>query len=162
MIKPFNKFINEANHKVEETALEETIPVNEWVDNNLSPDLCAVTMGKDIIIFDLSSNSKVDNEGGAYGSIDVQIAASIKEAKSTKVHTVEVQISYTQLHGRDNWEGNLIFDGKSRKLDENSCVDLCEPILERNVFWYDKSNELKDFTGQLITDLISGKYIKMS
>ena len=141
-------------------------PLNEYLNESaggkLSPDLCAVTVGKDIIIFDLGSNSKVDNEGGSYGSIDVQIEASIKEAKSTKVHNVEVQISFVETNGHDNWEGNLIFDGKSQKLDEDSCVSLCEPILERNVFWYDKSNELKDFTGQLITDLISGKYIKMS
>ena len=135
---------------------------NESVGDKLSPDLCAVAVGKDIIIFDLDINSKVDNEGGSYGSIDVQIEASIKEAKSTKVHIVEVQISYTELHGRDNWEGKLVFDNKSQKLDEDSCASLCEPILERNVFWYDKSSELKDFTGQLITDLVKGKYIKMS
>lgn len=117
---------------------------------------------KDIIIFNLSSNSKVENEGDSYGSIDVQVAASIKEAKSTKVHTVEVQISFVETNGHDNWEGKLIFDGKSQKLDEDSCVSLCSPILEREIYWDNKSNELKEFTGQLITDLVSGKYIKLS
>ena len=135
---------------------------NEWLDDKLSPDMCAVVAGKDIFIFDLGSNSKVKNEGGSYGSIDVQIAASIKEAKSTKVHIVEVQISYVELHGTDNWEGKLIFDGKSQKLDERSCASLCSSILEQEVYWADKSSELKDFTGQLIVDLIKGKYIKMS
>lgn len=135
---------------------------NEWLDNNLSPDMCAVAAGKDIIIFDLSSDSKVENEGGSYGSIDVQIAANIKEAKSTKVHIVEVQISYVELHGTDNWEGKLIFDGKSQKLDEDTCVSLCSPILEQNIYWVDKSSELKDFTGQLIADLIKGRHIKVS
>ena len=136
--------------------------VNEWLDNNLSPDMCAVAAGKDIIIFDLGSNSKVENEGGSYGSIDVQIAANIKEAKSTKVHTIEVQISYTEIQGTDNWQGKLIFDGKSQKLDEDSCSSLCSSIFEQNIYWVDKSSELKDFTGQLIADLIKGRHIKIS
>lgn len=135
---------------------------NEGLDNKLSPDTCAVASGKDIIIFELNSDSTVENEGGSYGSIDVQVAASIKESKSTKVHTVEVQISYSETNGHDNWEGKLVFDGKSQKLDEDSCASLCSPLFEQEIYWADKSSELKEFTGQLIVDLIGGKYIKMS
>lgn len=126
-----------------------------------------MVVGKDIVIFDLDADSAVESESGVYGNIDVYIWATIKEAKSTKVHTVEVKIKYRNRHNTDNWQGELAFDGRTKKLDEESCSFLCEQlfeqeIYEQEIYWKYNDSEMKEFAGQLITDLISGKYIKLS
>ena len=126
------------------------------------PNLSAVAVGKDILIFNLSTDSTVENEGDSYGNIDVEIQAAIKEAKSTKIHTFTVTIRYRYRHNTDNWSGRLVFDGRYKEIDEDSCISFCESLFEQEIYWKYNDSKMKEFVGQLITDLISGKYIKLS